>query len=106
VFCVFQPHTYSRTAELFDDFASSLSKGVDEMIIAPIYSARETNVYGISSEALCDSIKEKGTACTFISQFSDIAAYLNEKTKRGDMIIIMGAGDITKVIPHLCKDEK
>ena len=46
VFCVFQPHTYSRTAELFDDFASSLAKGgAYEVILAPIYSARETNIY-------------------------------------------------------------
>ncbi len=105
VFCVFQPHTYSRTSELFDDFAASLSLGADEIILAPIYSARETNIYGVSSESLCDKIKSSGKSCSFIAQFEDIAAYLNENTQKGDMIIVMGAGDITRVLPHLCKKD-
>lgn len=104
VFCVFQPHTYSRTAELFEDFASALAAdGTSEIILAPIYSARETNTYGISSEALSDRIDALGANARFIAQFEDIADYLNENTTEGDMILIMGAGDITKVIPHLCK---
>lgn len=104
VFCVFQPHTYSRTSELFEDFASSLSSGgAFEVILAPIYSARETNTYGVSSEALSDRIDALGANARFIAQFEDIASYLNENTTDKDMIIIMGAGDITKVIPHLNK---
>ncbi len=102
VYCVFQPHTYSRTAELFDDFADSLAhKGIDEIIVAPIYSARETNTYNIASEDLCNAIKERGVKCRFIGQFDDIADYLNKKGADGDMLLIMGAGDITKVIGHL-----
>ena len=104
VFCVFQSHTYSRTAELFDDFALSLAGGgADEIIIAPIFSARETNTYGVTGEQLCESIKEKGQASRFFAEFSCIADYLNENTTDKDMIIIMGAGDITKVISYLCK---
>ena len=104
VFCVFQSHTYSRTAELFEDFASSLSGGgVFEMIIAPIFSAREVNTYGVTGEALSERITELGQKSAFIDSFEDIAKYLNENTREGDMIIIMGAGDITKVIPFLCK---
>ncbi len=104
VFCVFQPHTYSRTAELFDDFAESLANGgAHEMILAPIYSARETNIYGTSSEALSDKIDSLGANARFIAQFTDIADYLNENATENDMIIIMGAGDITKVIPYLNK---
>lgn len=103
VFCVFQSHTYSRTAELFEDFASSLAGGADEMIIAPIFSAREVNTYGVTGEALSKRISELGQSSRFIETFEDIAKYLNENTQDGDMIIIMGAGDITKVIPYLCK---
>ena len=94
----------SRTAELFDDFASSLANGgAYEVILAPIYSARETNIYGTSSEALSDKIDSLGQEAKFIAQFTDIADYLNENATENDMIIIMGAGDITKVIPYLCK---
>ncbi len=102
VFAVFQPHTYSRTSELFDDFSRVLGDNkADEIVVAPIYSARETNTYGVSSEALCDSVAKGGKKCRFIAQFSDIADYLNSVTCPGDAIIVMGAGDITKVIPHL-----
>lgn len=102
VYCVFQSHTYSRTAELFEDFANSLSNsGIAEMVIAPIYSARETNVYNISGEDLCRAISERGVKCRFIEEFSDIADYLNKISAEGDMLLVMGAGDITKVIAHL-----
>lgn len=104
VFCVFQPHTYSRTAELFDDFAASLAKvGNGEIILAPIFSARETNTYGVSSEELSDKISSLGAKSRHISEFCDIADYLNKNATENDMIIIMGAGDITKVIPYLNK---
>lgn len=102
VYCVFQPHTYSRTAELFDDFADSLAHGgIDEIILAPIYSAREVNTYNIASEDLCNAIAQRGVKCRFIGQFDDIADYLNKTAEDGDMLLIMGAGDITKVIGHL-----
>lgn len=104
VFCVFQSHTYSRTAELFDDFVSSLAGGnIHEVIIAPIFSARETNTYNIHGEDLQKKIATLGQNSCFIETFEDIAKYLNENTSDGDMIIIMGAGDIIKVIPFLCK---
>ena len=102
VYCVFQPHTYSRTGELFDDFASSLNaEGIDQIILTPIYSARETNTYGVSSEALADKVSSLGGNCRFIGQFSDAADYLNSVAGEGDMLIVMGAGDVTKVIGFL-----
>lgn len=102
IFCVFQPHTYSRTSRLFDDFAAALSgiiKG--EIILAPIYSAREVNTYGVSAERLSDAIVKNGARCRFIAQFEDIADYLNAHGGAEDMFLIMGAGDVIKVIPHL-----
>lgn len=102
IFCVFQPHTYSRTSRLFKGFVKALS-GIEkgEIVLAPIYSAREVNTYGVSSERLSDAIVEAGTACRCISQFEDIAAYLNGHGDKEDMFLIMGAGDITKVISCL-----
>lgn len=105
VFCVFQPHTYSRTSELFDDFAAALSKGADEVILSPIYSARETNTYGVSSEELAEAVRKNAQSCRFIGQFEDIADYLNKAATEGDMIIVMGAGDITKVINYLKNED-
>lgn len=104
VYCVFQPHTYSRTSELFDDFSKSLSGKADEIILAPIYSARETNIYGVSSEELADAVRSRGQDCRFIGQFEDIAEYLEKTATERDMIIVMGAGDITKVINYLKKE--
>ena len=102
VYCVFQSHTYSRTAELFDDFAASLAnRGIHEVILAPIYPARETNIYGVSSRELSSAVEARGVSSRYIETFEDIADYLNKTAGAGDMLLIMGAGDITKVIGYL-----
>ncbi|NLK39887.1 MAG: UDP-N-acetylmuramate--L-alanine ligase [Clostridiales bacterium] len=92
VLCVFQPHTYSRTAELFDSFASAL-RTADEVVLTDIYSARETDTFGISSGKLADAV---GGALYF-SDFSDAADYFASKLMPGDVLLIMGAGDIYKL---------
>ena len=99
VVCVFQPHTYSRTKELFDDFSSALAhSGASEIILSKIYSARETNTLGVSSQALAASIRKTDKKAISFEDFTDIASYLKETTREGDMILIMGAGDIPAVI--------
>ena len=99
VICVFQPHTYSRTKELFDDFASALSDNVcSEIVLSKIYSARETDTLGVSSQLLAKKIRKTGKKAICFEDFTDIANYLKETTNEGDLIIIMGAGDITAVI--------
>ena len=99
VVCVFQPHTYSRTKELFDDFASALSdNGCGEVVLSKIYSARETDTLGVSSQQLAKRIRKTGKKSVCFEDFTDIAAYLKGTTKEGDMILIMGAGDIPAVI--------
>lgn len=90
VWVVFQPHTYSRTASLYDEFAGAFG-GVNA-VFAPIYAARETNVYGVSSEKLA-----RDAGGVYISSFEDIAAYLRKNMRDGDMLIVMGAGDIIKL---------
>ncbi len=93
VISVFQPHTYSRTHELYSDFAEALSLA-DEVIMADIYSARETNTYGVSSEAMAAAIGDKAM---YIDSFEGICEYLKGHADRECVVLIMGAGDICKV---------
>lgn len=96
--CVFQPHTFSRTAELLDGFADALaSSDVDELILAPIYPAREKNTYGISSEILAEKVREKGGKCTSYDSFEGISEYLKNTLRDGDAVFIVGAGDVNRI---------
>ncbi|WP_139905952.1 UDP-N-acetylmuramate--L-alanine ligase [Clostridium thermarum] len=96
ILCVFQPHTYSRTLALLDDFVESFYDA-DEVILADIYAAREKDTGIISSDKLGDRLREKSVKCTNIHSFKDIAAYLEANAREGDLILTLGAGDIVKV---------
>lgn len=98
LWCLFQPHTYTRTLALFDDFAESFEKA-DKLILAEIYAAREKNIYKISSAQLADKIKETypDKEVIFMGDFNEIADYVSENAQRGDLVLTMGAGDIFKV---------
>ena len=91
--CVFQPHTYSRTATLFEDFAISLSIA-DRVVLVPIYSARETDTLGVSSEKLATRIGERATYCETLEE---AAHFLERELKRDTLALIMGAGSIDKI---------
>ena len=93
ILCAYQPHTYSRTAKLLDEFACAFDC-VDRVYFADIYAAREQNVFGVSSEGLADRIGSKAEYC---GGFSRIAEALTRDAKEGDLVIVMGAGDIYKV---------
>ena len=93
---IFQPHTYSRTKELFDDFVSALSKA-DQVILVPIYAAREKNGSGVTSEDLAKSIPESHHHLTL-----EAAALAVKEAVNGDeVIIVMGAGDVVKATNFL-----
>ncbi len=94
IIVVFQPHTYSRTKELLSDFATSFNDA-DIAIIADIYAAREVDDGTISSKDLVDGINKNGGNAIYISDFEDIANYLKEIALPGDIILTVGAGDIT-----------
>lgn len=96
VVCVFQPHTYSRTLALMDDFADALSLA-DLIVLAKIYPARETDNLGISSQNLADKLAERGKKVVYIDSFDGIEKFLLENSVPGDLLITMGAGDIVKV---------
>ena len=99
---VFQPHTYSRTAALLDDFAGALSQA-DEIVLADIYAAREKNTIGISSDDLRKHMLEQNTNVYYIPKFENIEGFLLQHVEEGDVLITMGAGDIYKVGDDLLK---
>ena len=96
IYCVFQPHTYSRTLTLLDDFASSFYN-TDQLILADIYAAREKDTGEISSDILGDKIRENGVNCRNFHSFDDIVNYLNTTLCKGDLLLTIGAGDVFKV---------
>ena len=91
--CVFQPHTYSRTAALADKFAECFADA-DKVIFADIYAAREDNIYGISSQKLAELVGDKAM---YGESFDAIACTLNSIAQKGDTVVVMGAGDIFKL---------
>lgn len=93
---IFQPHTYTRTKALMDEFASALSLA-DEIILAKIYPARETDDLGISSADLAAKLASKGKKVHYFETFPEIEDYVKNNFVHGEMLITMGAGDIVKV---------
>ena len=98
LWCVYQPHTYSRTAGLFDEFCQSFGEA-DRVIFAEIYAAREQNTFGISSKDLADRVD----GALFFETFEKIAEYINNNANEGDLVVSMGAGDVFKVHQLLLK---
>lgn len=98
LWCLFQPHTYTRTLALFDDFAEAFTDA-DVLILAEIYAAREKNIYKISSKELAEEIKRvhPEKKVYYMDTFEDIANYVRTNAAEGDLVITMGAGDIYKV---------
>ena len=98
LWCLFQPHTYTRTMALMDDFAGAFGDA-DEIIFAEIYAAREKNIHKISSTQLADRIleKEPGRSVRCIEDFNEMAAFVYENAGEGDLVLTMGAGDIYRV---------
>ena len=93
---VFQSHTYSRTHELFDDFVNALAKA-DRVLMLPIYAAREENESGVSAEKLVEAIQGKGTELEYFHTFEDVAVTVQELVGSDDVVLVLGAGDVTEV---------
>ena len=100
LYCVFQPHTYSRAKTFLGKFASAF-KGADEVIVADIYAAREAFDPTIPPSLIAERISAEGTPAKAISGNESIAAYLKENLSEGDIAVIMGAGDIFKIYDFL-----
>lgn len=102
LWCVFQPHTYSRTKAFLKDFAKALSLA-DRVVLADIYAARETDNLGISSKALQKEIQALGKTCDYFPSFLEIENFLIDNLSPGDLLITMGAGDVVNIGEHLLR---
>lgn len=100
VWCVFQPHTYTRTKALMQEFADALCLA-DEVILAKIYPARETDNLGISSADLASEIEKRGKKAVYFESFDEIENFILQNCVQDEMLITMGAGDIVKVGENL-----
>lgn len=98
--CVFQPHTYTRTKAFLKDFAKALSLA-DEIILADIYAAREKDTLGISSQTLQTEIENLGHRCYYFPSFEEIQDFILKNCTKDDLLITMGAGDVVKIGENL-----
>lgn len=97
VIVVFQPHRYTRTKALFDDFLSSFDDA-DVLIVTDIYAASEDPIEGINAQTLCEEIRRRGHRdVTYLSDFGDIENHLLSIAKPTDVIITQGAGNVWKI---------
>ncbi len=94
--CVFQPHTYTRTKAFLKEFASALSLA-DKIVLADIYAARETNPGDISSKDLQAELLKIGKDAYYLESFDDIENFLLQNCNNGDLLITMGAGDVVTI---------
>ncbi len=91
---VFQPHRFTRTKELFDEFTHSFNQS-DILIILPIYAASETAIEGVDAKHLCHGIRNSGHKdVSHAPDFDQALAMITQKMKNGDMILTLGAGDV------------
>ncbi|MGE5549959.1 MAG: UDP-N-acetylmuramate--L-alanine ligase [Bacteroidota bacterium] len=96
IWCVFQPHTYSRTKALLHDFASALSQA-DRVLILDIYAARERDDGQIHARDLALLLQEQGHEAMYIPSFAETVDYLAAHTRPGDLVLTMGAGDVNRI---------
>src|SRR6185369_12320840 len=94
VVVAFQPHRYTRTQSLFEDFTRSFNKA-DLLIVTEVYPAGEKPIEGATGKALADAIRAHGHhAVRYIPDKNDVEAALNDEVLPGDLVIALGAGDI------------
>ena len=106
LWCVFQPHTYSRTRALLPEFGRALELS-DHVLLADIYAARETDTLGVSAADVERAINaDTPGKALYLSSFEEIERYLMEKLSPGDLCITMGAGDIYRVGEELLQKSK
>jgi len=95
---IFQPHTYSRTQSLLDEFANALLN-FDHIIITDIYAAREQNIYNISSKDIAEKINKVEKKAIYLSDFNQIVEYVKQNCRPNDIVLTLGAGTVTNIGP-------
>ncbi|MCP5338771.1 MAG: UDP-N-acetylmuramate--L-alanine ligase [Sinobacteraceae bacterium] len=101
VVLAFQPHRYTRTRDLLDDFAQVLS-GADALLVTEIYAAGEAPIAGADGRAICRAVRSRGhVEPVFVSKVEELAAALRDLLRPGDVVLAMGAGNISTVAHEL-----
>ena len=96
LYCVFQPHTYTRTHSLLKEFSECFGEA-DEIVVADIYAAREKDTGIVNSQLLVEKIKKNNINCKYIGELNSIAEYIVPKLKKGDVLMLVGAGDVNTI---------
>lgn len=105
IYCIFQPHTFTRTKLLLNSFAESFDDA-DRIIIPDIYAAREKDYGDIHSRMLVDAIIKNGKKAIYLGTFEEVKKYLIKNAKPGDCIVTMGAGDVYEIGEELLKENE
>ena len=100
ILVVFQPHRYTRTRDLFDDFAQLLS-GIEQLIITEVYPAGEQLISGSDGRSLCRAIRKRGMDPVFVESLEELNTVLPNMTQNGDILLTLGAGDIGRFAQSL-----
>ncbi len=104
VLVAFQPHRYTRTAHLFDDFSRAFNDA-DEVLLTDIYPAGESPIEGVTSERLAEAIRSHGHhSVDYLSDREELARQLATRARPGDVVITLGAGDINRVLSTVAAD--
>lgn len=103
IWCIFQPHTYSRTKALLPEFAEALSHA-DHVVLTKIYAAREQDTGIVSSQDIADILQNTyHTDVIYLPEFQDVEDYVKKNCKKDDLLITMGAGDVVNIGENLLK---
>jgi UDP-N-acetylmuramate--alanine ligase len=94
LWAVFQPHLYSRTERFSEEFGVALSTA-DVVVVTDVYGARETPVPGVTGELIADAARAAGADVHYVPHRADLADFLLARVSEGDLVLTMGAGDIT-----------
>lgn len=103
IISVFQPHRYTRTHHLFNDFAFSFLFA-DVLVVTDIYPAHELPIPGVSGESLAKRIRKEQEAVHYIPDFDDIVKFVKKTARRGDIIVVQGAGNINQMARRLIRE--
>jgi UDP-N-acetylmuramate--alanine ligase len=101
----FQPHLFSRTRDFAREFAEALA-GADVVYLADIYPAREQPIPGVTSDLIADAMAERGCAPAWRGGVASLAPALASALRPGDLVVTMGAGDVTHVGPALLATQR
>src|SRR5581483_8404791 len=102
IWAVFQPHTFSRTRALLPAFASAFGDA-DQLLVTEIYGARERDASGLSASELVRQVREP--RAEFLPSLAAVSEYLRTRIGDGDVVLVLGAGDVNQVIQQLLTDD-